>query len=187
MHSPQVTIREDGRQVGLSWMIRDVEGTRQLGHGGGTVGQVSLLAMYPEHGLAVAVLTNADEGGAVADDIRDWVVEHFLGLKEAEPTPIEATEEELAAYAGFYTRPFDQIELGMLCGQLVGQMVIKRGFPSQDIPPPPPPSPVSLKLCGTDRLLVARGPGKGSEVDIIRKADGKIGWLRMGGRIRKKT
>ena len=187
MHSPQAVIREDGRHVGLSWMIRDIEGTRQLGHGGGTVGQVTLLAIYPDHGLAVAVLTNADEGGSVADDIRDWVVERYLGIKEAEPAPIEATEEELAAYAGFYARPFDQIELGMLCGQLVGQMVHKRGFPSQDVPPPPPPPPVSLKLCGQDRLLASAGPGKKAEVDILRKADGTIGWLRMGGRIRKKT
>jgi hypothetical protein len=130
--------------------------------------------------LAVVALTNAGNGGAVTDDVRKWVLEHYLDVKEPKPEPIEATEDELAAYTGFYTRPFADVELGMLCGRLVGQMVIKRGFPSQDMPPPPPPPPSSLALCGTDRLLVTHGPGAGSRIDVIRKSDGTIGWLRMG-------
>jgi CubicO group peptidase (beta-lactamase class C family) len=190
MHSPQASRGSEKAQIGLSWFIDDVEGVRsvrQLSHGGGTMGQISLLAMFPAHSLAVAVQTNADEGGAVTDDVRRWVLEHYLGVQEPKPEPIEATEEELAAYAGFYTRPSADTELGMLCGRLVGQMVFKRGFPSQDSPPPPPPPPSSFALCGADRLIVTSGPGKGSCVDVVRKADGTIGWLRTGGRIYRRA
>ena len=93
---------------------------------------------------------------------------------------IEATEDELSQYAGAYTRPFADVELGMLNGHLVGQMVFKRGFPSRDVPPPPPPAPSSFALCEKDRLLVTAGPSKGGMVDVIRRSDGTIGWLRMG-------
>jgi CubicO group peptidase (beta-lactamase class C family) len=180
MHSSQASRWGDKEQIGLSWFIDDIGGTRQLTHGGGTVGQVTLLAMVPERQLAVVVLTNSEQGGAVTDGVRRWVLQHYLGLEEPEPKPIDATEEELSAYAGFYSRPFADIELGMLCGQLVGQVVYKRGFPSRDQPPPPPPPPMPLSLCEKDRLVVTGGPGKGGRAEVIRSADGTIGWLRFG-------
>jgi CubicO group peptidase (beta-lactamase class C family) len=180
MHSPQVNIWGAKEQMGLSWFIDDVGGTRQLSHGGGTNGQVSWLGLFPEHGLAVAVLTNADQGGAITDDVRRWVVEHYMGLEDPRPEPIAATAEELAAHAGFYSRPFADIELGMLNGRLVGQMVFKMGFPSRDVPPPPPPPPAAFGLCAEDRLIVLEGPSKGARADVIRKEDGTIGWLRWG-------
>jgi CubicO group peptidase (beta-lactamase class C family) len=183
MHSPQVDRWGKKEQMGLSWFVDDVGGTRQLSHGGGTTGQISLLAIYPEHHLAVAILTNADAGGAITDGIRRWVLEHYLGLQDPKPEPIEASEEDLATYVGFYTRPSADVELGMLNGRLVGQMIFKQGFPSQDSPTPPSPPPSALTLCGPDRLLVVAGPAEGSQVDVMRRPDGSIGWLRSGGRI----
>jgi hypothetical protein len=75
------------------------------------------------------------------------------------------------------------LELGLLSGRLIGQMVYKAGFPSKDVPPPPPPPPATLDMCEKDRLLVMDGMMKDATGDIIRKADGSIGWLRLGGRI----
>jgi hypothetical protein len=75
------------------------------------------------------------------------------------------------------------LELGMLAGRLIAQLIFKAGFPSQDSPPPPPPPPMSLTLCEKDRLIILDGMMKGDTGDIIRKADGSIGWLRAGGRI----
>jgi CubicO group peptidase (beta-lactamase class C family) len=180
MHTPQASRWGDKEQIGLSWFVDDIDGTCQLSHGGGTVGQITLLALVPEHQLAIAVLTNSEMGGTVTAAARRWALEHYLGIEDPEPEPIEASEEELAAYVGLYARPFREIELGMLCGRLVGQTVTKQGFPSQDVPPSPPPSPISLALCEQDRLLVTGGPGKGGRAEIIRKPDGTIGWLRLG-------
>jgi hypothetical protein len=150
------------------------------------LGQISQFCFYPEHQMALAVLTNANEGGAITGSVRKWVLEHYLGIVEPKPEPIEATEEELAQYAGFYSRPMADVEVGLLNGRLVAQMRFKQGFPSQDMPPPPPPPPSALALCETDRLLVLTGPGKDGLVDVIRKPDGSIGWLRMG-RLHKKV
>jgi CubicO group peptidase (beta-lactamase class C family) len=183
MHSPQVDRWGKKEHMGLSWFVDNVGGARQLSHGGGTTGQISLLAIYPEHHLALAILTNADAGGAITDGVRRWVLVHYLGLEDPKPEPIEASEEDLATYVGFYARPSADVELGMLNGRLVGQMVFKQGFPSQDSPIPPLPPPSALALCAPDRLLVVAGASEGSQVDVIRRPDGSIGWLRSGGRI----
>ena len=185
MQTPQGAIWKD-QAMGLGWKLNMVDGARQVGHTGGTKGQASLLTLLPEHGLAVAVLTNANQGGGVADDLAEWVLEHYLGLKVPKPEPIEATEEELAALAGRYANPHVDLELGLLCGRLVGQVVAMRGFPTQDSPPPPPPPPATLALCEADRLLVLDGPDKSDTVDVVRKPDGSIGWLRFGGRLAKR-
>ncbi len=182
MQTPQATIWKDAT-CGLAWFLDVVDGTRQVMHGGGTTGQVSLLTLLPEHRFAVAVLTNADRGRLVTKDVTHWVLKHFLEVETLQPEPIETPEEELAAYVGRYRNPFTDIELGMLSGKLVAQMVYKRGFPAQDSPPPPPPPPMSLALCEKDRLLVLDGPFKGQTADVLRKPDGSVGWLRVGGRV----
>ncbi len=185
MQSTQAGIWKD-ETCGLSWMLSTVDGTCRISHGGGTMGQVSLLTFVPEHDFAVAVLTNADRGGSVSREVTAWVSEQVLGLQTPKPEPIEVSEEDLAAYAGRYANPYNDAELGMLAGRLVAQVVYKRGFPSQDSPPPPSPPPATLTLCEHDRLLVLDGPAKGETVDVLRKSDGTVGWLRMGGRISKR-
>ena len=179
MHSPQVTIW-GSEAWGLAWAIDDTYGTRQISHGGGTVGQISLLKLIPEHDFAIVIFTNASRGGFVAREVSRWALKQYLGLEITDPTPIEASREELTLYVGRYSRPFADIELGMLGGKLVGQMTYKGGFPTKDSPPPPAPPPMSLALCEKDRLLALDGPFKDVKFDIVRKPNGSIGWLRAG-------
>jgi CubicO group peptidase (beta-lactamase class C family) len=186
MQSPQQSIWGDGEAIGLAWFLRDVDGRRTISHGGGTVGQITHLTLVPERAFAVAVLTNADRGGSVTKDVSRWALREYLGLESGDPEALESTEGELAAYTGFYSRPFMEIELGMLAGQLVGQAVYKGSFPTEDVPTPPPPPPVAIALCEPDRLLVTAGPMKGATGEVLRRQDGTIGWLRMSGRIHRR-
>jgi CubicO group peptidase (beta-lactamase class C family) len=182
MQVPQVQVW-DRVSWGLAWRTEGIGSARQISHGGGTKGQVTLLALLPEQDLALAVFTNASRGGFVTDGVRRWVLQHYLGLEDAKPGPIEAKEEELAEYAGRYRGFFNDLELGMLGGKLIGQMRYKRSFPSEEVPPQPAPPPMSVGLCEKDRLLVLDGRAKDTLGDIIRKPDGAIGWLRFGGRL----
>ena len=182
MQSPQANIWKD-ESVGLAWWMREIDGVRILYHGGGTLGQTSLLMLAPKRDFAVAILTNANRGGLVTQEISRWALKQYLDLEMPDPHPVESSQEELASYTGYYSRPFANIELGMLAGKLVGQLITKGGFPTKETPPPPPPPPMSLALCDKDRLLVTDGPSKGSRCEIIRKPDGSIGWLRFGMRI----
>jgi len=129
------------------------------------------------------VFTNVDRGGFVTHEVTHWVLKHYLELEVPEPEPIEASEDALSDYVGHYGNPFSDTEFGMLNGKLVAQVVYKRGFPAQDSPIPPSPPPMSLTLCEEDRLLILNGPLKDGMVDVLRKPDGSIGWIRAGGRI----
>jgi CubicO group peptidase (beta-lactamase class C family) len=182
MQSPQVTVW-GGEAWGLSWAIDEIGGVRQISHGGGTNGQITLLALIPERYFAIAVLTNANRGSFVTREVSHWAFKEYLGLEITEPMPIEVSEEDLIPYVGRYSRPFADVELGMLGGRLVGQIKHKGGFPTKDTPPPPDPPPMSVVPCEKDRLLVLDGPNQDSTADVIRKPDGSIGWLRASGRV----
>jgi len=179
MRSSQAPIHGD-RSIGLGWHLEDVQGLRLVDHGGGTTGQVSTLVLIPDRDVAFAMVTNADKGGNAIEDVRDWLLKEEFGVEPEEPQPIEAEEAELRPFVGRYVRPFAEIELGLLAGKLVGQLVYHQGFPDKDDPPPPDPPPASLAVCDEDRLLGLDGPFKGATVEVIRRADGSIGWLRMG-------
>jgi CubicO group peptidase (beta-lactamase class C family) len=179
MQTPQTTVWNK-ESWGLTWAVDDTYQTRLISHGGGTVGQVSQLILVPEYSFAVAVLTNADEAGQVILKVVRLALKEFADIQIAEPEPMDVEEEVLAQYAGLYSRPFMDIHLGMLGGRLIGQVIYKRGFPSQDSPPPPAPPPFTLGLCEDDRLIVLDGPNKSGKADIIRGEDGSITWLRFG-------
>ena len=143
--------------------------------------------MVPERGFAVAVFTNAEAGGFVTEQVTKWILKEYLGLEKPDPKPIEASEQELAALVGRYVGDMSDVELGMLAGRLIAQIVYKAAFPSQYSPIQPPPPPATLALCEQDRLLVLDGEMKNETVDVIRRPDGTIGWLRIGGRIHRRV
>ena len=194
MRSPQVTVW--GKATwGLAWGLQEIAGSsagksehdnggvRQVQHSGGTNGQVSLLALVPDRDFAIAILTNADRGGQVTQEVRRWALQEYLGLEVPEPRAVESAQEALAQYVGRYEGYFDDVELGLLGGRLVGQVTYKRSFPNEASPLLPAPPPASVALCEEDRLLVLDGPAKDTLGDVIRKPDGSIGWLRFGGRL----
>ncbi len=185
MQTPVATVWKK-EQWGLTWAVDDSYETRLISHGGGTKGQVSRLTIVPDREFAVAVFTNSEEGGKVTQELTRQALRKYLAIEISDPRPLEASAEQLAPFAGDYTRPFADIHLGMLGGRLIGQEIIKMGFPAQDSPPPPAPPPFTLGLIEEDRLMILDGPMKSTKVDIIRKADGSIGWLRAS-RIHKRV
>ncbi|MFQ5790815.1 MAG: hypothetical protein ACE5JI_10105, partial [Acidobacteriota bacterium] len=118
--------------MGLTWHISTVNGTPYIGHGGGTVGQISLLRLVPERGFAMAIVTNADRGGEITRDVSRWAMKEYLGLEITDPEPIETSEPELAEYVGVYPRPFADVEVSVNDGRLLLRRIIKQGFPTKD-------------------------------------------------------
>jgi CubicO group peptidase (beta-lactamase class C family) len=185
IRSPQATVW-GSEAWGLAWRIEQVQGARQLSHSGGTNGQVSLLVVIPEHDFALAILTNASQGGHLTEQVRRWALKEVLGLEVLKPEPIQSSPDELARYAGRYWGFFNDVETAVLGGKLVGQVTLKRSFPSEETPLRPAPPPMSLGLLEKDRLLVLNGDSKDGKVDVLRRPDGSIGWVRFGGRLHTK-
>ena len=63
---------------GLGWFLSDVKGYKEIAHSGQEVGMVSAVALLPELGLGVIVLTNSESGAANA--ISDQIVDSYIGI-----------------------------------------------------------------------------------------------------------
>jgi len=182
MHAPQANVWGK-THWGLAWSVDETASVRRISHSGGTVGQVSLLTLVPEHRFAVAVLSNADRGSVLTRDVTERALQEYLGVEIERPAAVESTPDEFAAFVGRYGRPFADLELGMLGKRLIGQVTFKQSFPTRDSPLAPPTPPFSVGRCDEDRLLVLDGPYADTTADVIRNDDGSIGWIRIMGRI----
>jgi hypothetical protein len=168
---------------GLTWSITPLDRGRTVGHGGGTNGQITLLSMVPASNLAVAVFTNSDEGDALCSTVVNAALHQYAGINQPEAVPLDLPEEKLSSYAGRYDAAADDCELTTRPGGLILQVIPKGGFPTPDSPPPQAPPPVRAALYAEDQMIVLDEPMKGARGEFLRGPDGRLAWLRIGGRI----
>jgi hypothetical protein len=185
MQSPQRSAAL-GDSMAITWHLHDVDGVRFVQHGGGTNGQVSAFSMVPAQGFALSFPTNAGSG-RLLEDVTAWAFERYLGVKEGTPAPLDLPEEELAPYLGSYESAMTIVELTPQDGKLVAQLRYKGGFPTRESEPPPAPPPVPMAMCESDQVLATDGPWKDARGEFLRGPDGKIAWLRFGGRIHRRV
>ncbi len=183
MQQPQGPGGNDIAALGITWMLRDLAGTRIVRHGGATLGQLSAFQFVPSRDFAITVLTNADHGDTLNNEIVAWAFEHYLGLTRPEDVHQLMTEGELAAYAGTYTSAHWDAVLTVRDGYLVEQDVPKGGFPDTDSPPGPTDPPSRLAFIGADRVLGLDAQMKGARSEFLRDDSGAIVWYRNGGRL----
>jgi CubicO group peptidase (beta-lactamase class C family) len=165
--------------VGITWAVDDQLGIRLVHHGGGTNGQVSLLVLAPESRTAFAILTNHQRGGEVVKATLD-VLQNALGGREPDRIPVVLDPTE---YVGTYRTPLIDAELVQTDDGLQLVVTSRGGFPTKDSPPMPSPPPAPIAFYERDRMVVPEGPAKGTEVEFLRGPDGRIAWLRLGGRV----
>lgn len=187
LHQPQVEVRDLTEAVGLSWLLGSVDGARTVSHSGGTNGQSSLHTVYPEHGTAIGVVTNANAGGLLARDVTRWLERRLLGLEHRDPEPVDAGDA-LEEYVGIYEREMQRLDLTR-----EGERLRLAATPlahAADWEPPPPPLPITLGLVEDDRdrdgVIIVEGAGAGGRGRFIRGAAGAIEWLRWGGRLHRR-
>jgi CubicO group peptidase (beta-lactamase class C family) len=114
----------DGKPIryAMGLGVVDWRGTREVSHAGATAGYRAGLARYPEHGLSVAVLCNADD--ASGGPLTRKVAEVFLGGRlAADPAAAPAATvpaSVLQSRAGVYRDPktMDVIRIDLVDGVL---------------------------------------------------------------------
>ena len=98
----------DGRPIryAMGLYAENWKGAREISHGGATGGYRAVLARYPDHGLSVAVLCNADNAnaGALGHQVADVFLEGRLAVASA-PAPVPVAAEVLKTRAGIYRHP----------------------------------------------------------------------------------
>jgi CubicO group peptidase (beta-lactamase class C family) len=115
---PRTTL---GSGMGLGWLLSEWDGERVIGHGGGTIGQLSFLQILPDRPFAVCLLTNCMTGGLLWRDLSRYLYPEFadvtptaLPLEPAVPLKIDRTK-----YTGTFKRHGLEVEVKDDDGRLV--------------------------------------------------------------------
>lgn len=182
-----------GDAVGITWLLRDVDGVRLVSHGGTTNGQLSEFVMVPERDFAITSLTNcAPNGHQFNEEVRHWALEAFLGVIERDPEPVRLDAGELAAYTGTFETIAAVVTITPQDGALVLNLEIKPEALAQlreageEEAPEQPPIRVGLLSGPGDRYIVTEGPAKGMKGYFARNADGAVEGVHVGGRMATK-
>ncbi|HZT64343.1 MAG TPA: serine hydrolase domain-containing protein [Acidimicrobiales bacterium] len=192
MKDPTVEMKGSalGDYVGISWLLRDVDGVRIVGHGGTTNGQYSDFLMVPERGFAFSSMTNCGPNGSeLNDQLSKWALEHYVGVVEREPEPVLVGDDALARFVGRYETIAAVCDITAEAGRLLARVEIKPETrkmlqeSGEDVPEEQPPFVLGLLSADGEEYVVAEGPAKGMKGYFVREADGTVSGVHIGGRL----
>jgi CubicO group peptidase (beta-lactamase class C family) len=178
-----------GDWVGISWLMRDVDGVRIVGHGGDTIGHHSDFVMVPERNFAISTLTNCGpNGNQFNEQVVKWALEAYCGVIDKDPEAVKLSDAELARYTGTFETIAVWVDITPEDGNLVVNVRIKpetlaQMFADGEDIPEPEPIPLGILPGEGDRYIVVEGPAKGMRGYFARSADGSIDAIHVGGRL----
>ena len=188
MRTAQLRKQSYDDDMGIGWHLRTVGGVRLAAHGGTLGGHILLLEIAPERNFAIAILTNANTGWRLIQDVERAALTTYLGatfavnqaishrglvetLPRAEPL---ATQPDPSPYIGRYLRPMNSVTVRADTGRLLVQVQSNSGNAD-------PPMPIAFY--GPDRAVVTEGSDRGQGVEFVRDDNGTVKWIRITGRV----
>jgi CubicO group peptidase (beta-lactamase class C family) len=187
MRQPHAPVRHTmGDAIGLGWFLFERDEHAFVTHGGSTLGQQALLVVGPEDRFALAVLTNHDNGSALARVVQTEALRSAFAIPPLEQTYLELSAEELDEYVGNYDSRLLAATITLNDGQLLLELRPKGGFPEPDSPPRPAPPPTRLAFVDKDAVVALDPPLKGARSDFLRGRDNEIVWYRSAGRLHRR-
>ncbi len=173
------------RKVGVSWFVRSVGDVRLQYHGGVAIGQQGVLMLAPDRGEALTVQTNSARGGLLHQDVTTWWLRQRLDLKVPEPVYIELDRTRYTEYADRYLAELSDAELELSDTGMVYRSFSHNRLNVQPRPPDPPPSRVAFT--SDARFTLLDGPLKDTRGEFLRGPDGRVRYMRVGGRVYRRT
>jgi CubicO group peptidase (beta-lactamase class C family) len=189
MQAPQVRKNSTDDEMGAGWHLRRVGGLLTAAHGGTLNGHCLLLQLVPARNLAFTILTNHSDGWRLVQDVEHAILKRYENLALTPNQPIGhrgvneamtfhakalATQPSLDEYVGTYRRPPSgtvvvRVEAGKL---IAGAANAQTG--------------TTLEFYGKDVAFAIAGSYTGSPYEFVREADGRVGWIRVNGRIARR-
>jgi CubicO group peptidase (beta-lactamase class C family) len=188
MRTPQLHKQATDDDIGIGWHLRTVGPITVAAHGGTLGGHVLLLEIVPNRNFAIGILTNAQNGWRLIQDVERAALKEYhgatfttnqaishRGLVESLPTaePL-GTQPDLAPYVGRYLRPMNAVVVRAEGTKLFVQERPNSGDPRAEMP---------VAFYGPDRAVVTEGGERGQSIEFIRGADGSVTWVRVVGRV----
>jgi len=188
MRIPQAHKQGTDDDIGLAWHIRRVGPVHTYAHGGTLGGHILLLELVPERNFAIAILTNANTGWRLIQDVEREALKSYLGvtyapnqatahrgLVETLPTAQAlAKQPDPAPYLGTYIRPNNSYVVRAEGGKLIVQDRSNSGSAPREYP---------VAFYGPDRVVVTDGPDSGQSIEFVRDDAGRVNWIRVVGRV----
>jgi len=188
MRIPQAHKQGTDDDIGLAWHIRRVGPVHTYAHGGTLGGHILLLELVPERNFAIAILTNANSGWRLIQDVEREALKSYLGvtyapnqaiahrgLVETLPTAQAlAKQPDPAPYLGTYIRPNNSYVVRAEGGKLIVQDRSNSGSAPREYP---------VAFYGPDRVVVTDGPDSGQSIEFVRDDAGRVNWIRVVGRV----
>ncbi len=171
---------------GLGWLLSDWSGVRVIGHGGGTIGQLSFLEVVPERDLVVVLLTNSGTGGSLWRDLSRWLFQVLAGVRTPRvPRPAEPPPSlPLENYTGTYERLGVRHDVTVEDGQLVVRGELSG--PLADLPGESEVPPLRLSPVDSEAFFTAGESGE-ALVSFAEFSGGRPGYIHIGGRAARRA
>lgn len=195
MKTPQLEKQSTDDAIGIGWHIRRVggvhPGVRVAGQGGTAGGHILVLSIVPERNFAISILTNAQNGWRLIQEVEREALRSYHGIVYAKNQAIAhrglvetlphveplATQPEPKPYVGRYHRPTNAVDVRVENGKLVVQDLPNGGEPRPVMP---------IAFFGPDRAVITDGNDKGQSIEFIRDTSGSVKWVRVVGRVAQK-
>jgi hypothetical protein len=123
MKTPQLRKQSLDDDIGVAWHLRTVGAIRTAAHGGTVAGHILLLELVPERDFAIGILTNANVGWHLIQDVERAALKSYFGATFATNQAIShrglvetlpeveqlAAQPDPAPYVGRYIRPMNAV------------------------------------------------------------------------------
>ena len=188
MKTPQLEKQSTDDAIGIGWHIRRAGGVRVAGQGGTAGGHILVLSIVPERNFAISILTNAQNGWRLIQDVEREALRAYHGIVYAKNQAIAhrglvetlpnveplATQPDPKPYVGRYRRPTNAVDVRIDNGKLVVQDLPNGGEPRPVMP---------IAFFGPDRAVITDGNDRGQSIEFVRDAAGAVKWVRVVGRV----
>jgi CubicO group peptidase (beta-lactamase class C family) len=189
MQTPQLRKNSTDDEMGVGWHLRRLGGVLTAAHGGTLNGHCLLIQLVPARNLAFTILTNHTDGWRLVQDIEHAILKRYEGISLAPNQPVGhrgvneamtfhstplATQPNLDEYVGTYRRtPSGSVTVRQEAGKLIVGGINAQGG-------------TTIVFYGRDVAYAIAGSYTGSPYEFVRETDGRVGWIRINGRIAKR-
>ena len=189
MRTAQAHKQSTDDDIGIAWHLRNVAGVQTASHGGTLGGHILLLEIVPERNFAIAILTNANVGWRLIQDVEREALKSYLGVTYARNQAIAhrglvetlpnveplAKQPDVAPYVGTYARPSNTVVV-----RAEGNRLLVQERPNGNRAPG---AEWPIAFFGPDRAVITDGADRGQSIEFVRDAAGRVSWVRVVGRV----
>ncbi|MGI5286470.1 serine hydrolase domain-containing protein [Nonomuraea polychroma] len=175
-----VPIGTGAASTGLGWHVDHFGETRSVYHEGSLRGTATVCRFVPEAGLAVVVLTNADDGQLVYRAVSDHLLAELAGLRKPDRKLDEHLDAAaLAAYTGLYSTP-ERADKSSRVEITAGPGTLRLRVTSVHFDEL---LEMGAGQAARDDFALLDGPWRDEPLTFLRTAGGELFGLRIAGRV----